>query len=799
MNMTKKLLTYLLVPLLLAQAIGCKSNSTGTAPNYFFDPKIPGGSLGGNITVNPVSDLVADTSVSGQVTLTWKVDPLYYPLSYRVRIYKHANNGAAFSLPDPTQLYTAANLYQIADIGNDTCPIETSANPPSVPYFHNTTSIPGNCNTFVDNVKIYSGSQYNYWVYLYLNNVWSLVAATAPTTPADGTTFKIPAATSFWNNKTWSMGGSPYSNGVGSTRYLNDASLEPRQTGCQLQISQNTCTQVTGCSWTFNSANSSHSCSNELAIGNMKGKSALGLNGSLMYVADTDNNRIVVYTRGEALACVPYKTTDPTTYQACMFSAEGFPFEPANVLGQPTQKSSDPCNVSCQAQTQSASCGATTGCSWDTTKNTCNPTFSYDQCLTKPNYVTVKGNQLIISDSGNNRLVVWNHLPGDPSYTPEGGQIGSATAGCDPNVIVGQTRLTDCKPDYQIGKKSFSDFTQYNLSTDGNQTFNKPTGTLVDGADLYIADTGNNRVVKIKNYEDSQSFSCNPTNWGTPLCEFSSVLGQASFFVNRSFQDFFNDDIQNQLQCSAQSLPASSGPGGTKASCQATAVGCTWMPGQIAGQGTCSLTHPLRSNLGIGNVIGSQYSYVLQRYFTNPTVVKISSGRLLVSSNENFQTVSTVNSPIYLKARILEWGNNPLGGDTPTCNATNFNSGGCDASIVFGQSNFTTLVSVQGATGKYTDVSYGLESLDDFDISGKSMVGVDSINNFVYLWSDWTANSTPGNPPTGVVSSPIIGSVYNGQPLPVLKGLGAITLDPDNFLIYVTDASGYNVYEVKGY
>jgi hypothetical protein len=796
--MTKKILSYLILPLLLIQFAGCKTKDTGTTANHLFDPKVPGGVIGGKFSVSPVSSLKADVSVAGQITLTWEVENLYFPLPYSIRIYRYKGS-SPFTLPDPSQLYNAAELYKVADINKDQCPIETSANPPTVPYVHNDSQIPGNCNTYVDTKNVYADTEYRYWVYLFLNNTLSPVAMIDKTTTTSGTTFTIPDANSFWNNKKWTMGGSPYSDGVGSTRYLNYSSLEPRETACALQIAQPTCTQVTGCAWTMNTSNSSYSCTNESAIGHMKGKSAFALNGSIMYVADTDNNRVVVYARDEALACAQYQESDPATYQACMFSAQGFPFVPKNILGQPTQKTNAPCNTSCQSYSSSSSCGAASGCTWDTTASSCEATFSYDKCLTKPSYVSVSGKKLIISDSGNNRLVVWNHLPADPAYNPPGGSPGSGAGGCDPNTILSQTRLADCSPDYQIGKKSFSDFSNYSLSVDGNQTFNNPTGTLINGNDLYVADTGNNRVVKIKNYEDEQTFSCNPGNWGTSLCHFSNVLGQASFFVNRTFQDFFNDDVQNQLTCAAKSYPASTGPGGTKTSCESIPVGCSWTPSQLANQGTCSLTNPLRSNVGIGNVIGNSYSYVLQRYFASPTVIKIASGRLLVSSNENFQTVSTVNSPIYLKARILEWSNNPLDGDAPTCNPGNFNSGGCDASIVFGQADFKTLVSVQGTTGKYSDVSYGLQSLDDFDISGKSMIGVDSVNNFVYLWSDWTANTTPGNAPSGIVTPPLVGSVYNGQPLPILKGLGAVSLVPDTYLIYVTDASGYSVYEIKGY
>jgi hypothetical protein len=820
--MKTKILGLLLLPLLLMTQ-GCLTTSTGTSASYFFDPKIPGGVLGGGVTISPIVNLAADISVTGQITLTWDIDPIYLPLSYNVRIFRNPEPGSglfnsSLTFPDPSDMYSTASAYLIADIPQAQCPVEPLAQTTNGPYVHNSSNIAGYCNTYVDTNFIYGGSQYQYWAYLYLNSTYSTSASIDVTPSAAGTTLTLPAATAFWDAKTWSYGGSPYSTTNGTTtKYVNYASMEPRETTCALEISSPTCGQITGCAWN----STTNVCSNETAIGHMKGKTAFGLDGGIMYVADTDNNRVLVYTRGEALECETYKAadtacavhTDQTScgddtscvwetnsscgsslYQACMFSAEGYPFEPLNILGQPNQTTYAPCNTSCVGHTAQTACTADTSCTWSATANSCSPTFTADKCLTKPAYVSVTGNQLIISDSGNNRLVVWNHLPGDPSY------LGGTTAGgCDPNTITTETFIPDCTPDSQIGKKSLTDMATYNVATDGEQSFNNPTGTFVNGSDLYVADTGNNRVVKITNFMNTQTFSCSPGNWGSALCSFSGVLGQASFYVNKSFQDFYNTDIANQLTCATQSFPASTGSGGTKTSCQAESVGCTWTAGQIANQGTCTVTNPLRSASGIGNTIGTAYSYVLARYFASPTVVKVVNGRMLVSANENFSTVSTINSPILLNARILEWSNNPLDGTSPTCSAASFGVGGCDASIVFGQQNFTTLISIQGTTGKYTDVSYGLQSLDDFDVSGKSMIGVDSINNYVYLWNDWTTNATAGNPPTGIVTPPILGSVYNGQALPVIKGLGAVTLIPATYLIDVTDASGFYVYEVKGY
>lgn len=825
----KRFLSTIFVFSSLVFMASCKSKNDSASKNYIFDPKIPGGKIGGTFVVSPIEELEADTSVPGQITLKWKISPLYTSLSYKIKIYRHRGSDPNWILPTPSASYSAADLYKIADFGQDSCPVEISTTEPPQ-YTHNDSQIPGNCNTWTDKGDVpgfilNEDADYKYWVYIYLKETWSEGISLVANVPRGNASFVLPSATDFWNKKVWDIGQKP--SVFQGAEYQSYSTLEPKQTSCKnisnksrslntlLEFSTNktSCEGMTGCSWveynkscskknTQSSCNLDsecywdtntssctadiYQCLPENNIGNMKGKVAFAKDGAVMYVADTDNNRVVIYTKPGILACSQYKN-DPVIYDACLFQFQGYPFQVSNIIGQPNQYSNSSCNVACQNKTTSSSCSNTAGCSWSQTSSSCEPDFSYNRCLNKPNYVNVVGDQLIISDSGNNRIVVWDHLP---------------TAGCDGEIISGQVNATDCDPKMQIGKKSFSDFNQYNFAIDGNMILNNPTGTFVDdNNNLYIADTGNHRVVKIDNFTDTQKFSCNEQNWGTQLCQFSGVLGQPSFFVRKTFDDFFKEDRSNQELCSLQSNPSplNGGIPGGQTSCESVSVGCTWVPSQIPSQGNCKLTNTIIDNVGIGNLISSSYEWLLKRYFANPTVVKISNtGQFIVSSNENFETVSTLGTPVYLKSRILVWNTNPLSGNNASCTVGAFSSGGCDANSVIGQYNFKTLVSLQGNQSKYSEVSYGLESVDDVDIYGKYMFAVDYVNNIVYLWDNWKTSEVLGNPPKYRVLNPLgAANPSTTTNYPYLKGISSISLDRTNLLIYVTDPNNFKIYEIR--
>ena len=83
--------------------------------------------------------------------------------------------------------------------------------------------------------------------------------------------------------------------------------------------------------------------------------------------------------------------------------------------------------------------------------------------LWSPTYVYSDGTKLFVSDSGNNRILVWNTIP--------------TSSGQAADTVIGQSNFTS----------STSGLSPTSLSY--------PGGLAVAGGKLYITDSGNNRVL----------------------------------------------------------------------------------------------------------------------------------------------------------------------------------------------------------------------------------------------------------------------------------------------------------------
>lgn len=148
---------------------------------------------------------------------------------------------------------------------------------------------------------------------------------------------------------------------------------------------------------------------------------AVYADGSVVYIADVGNNRVMVWD-----------------FIAAMNGDEA-----RGVLGQP--------NFSSNAVNQSAGPGAATASS-----------------LNQPRDVFSDGNQLYVADFGNSRVLIWN------SATPD--------TGAPATYVLGQADFTST----QINRG------QANLSA---LTLSGPRGLYVAGGRIYVADTGNHRVL----------------------------------------------------------------------------------------------------------------------------------------------------------------------------------------------------------------------------------------------------------------------------------------------------------------
>lgn len=112
--------------------------------------------------------------------------------------------------------------------------------------------------------------------------------------------------------------------------------------------------------------------------------------------------------------------------------------------------------------------------------------------LSSPEDFLVVGGKLIVSDSSNHRVLIWNSVP--------------TTSGVAADLVLGQSNFTSCA--------------QNRGSAVGADTFNFPTGLWSDGTRLLVADYNNHRILVWNQF---------PTTNGQAA---DAVIGQADFSAN---------------------------------------------------------------------------------------------------------------------------------------------------------------------------------------------------------------------------------------------------------------------------
>lgn len=463
--------------------------------------------------------------------------------------------------------------------------------------------------------------------------------------------------------------------------------------------------------------------------GNPRGGIALAFSGNILYYADTKNNRVLIYARDGALSCEQF--TDEFEKSACLLQFIGAPLTVINVLGQPSGG-------------DTFACGQTGA-------------LPANECLTAPRRVSVVGNKLFISDSGNNRIVVYDQLPRNGCVSDNGSGIATPR---------------NCTPNWVIGKRGLMDLSNYTVAAAGKSILKTPTDVVAKDEALFIADTGNNRIIRIDNYADRFDFNCTPDTWGGPLCEFDGVLGQEDFFTDHSFSSLVAAD-----------------------------------PNIILQTGIKDTLHPDSENL-------------LKRYFREPVRIMFTpDDKLMVVANERFSQPNAIGGVSALHARILIFNTNPIENSLTTCNPGTFNIGECDADAVIGQAQFNKLETASSASVESYSQSYRMFSLDDADLLNlpandassedkQLLLGVNSVTNEVYIWNNWpkngpdpgdgSSNGTAGFPrdfravdPQGA-PNPATGILQ-----PDLQSLCAIRMSIDSGNIYITDCGGYRVHEIQ--
>ena len=97
--------------------------------------------------------------------------------------------------------------------------------------------------------------------------------------------------------------------------------------------------------------------------------------------------------------------------------------------------------------------------------STVQPLTSTQNNLNAPTAVASDGVHLVVADSNNNRVLIWNHLP----------------------------TVNDQPADVVVGQPNFTSYTP--LSPANAKTLRGPQGVWIQNGRLYVADTGNNRVL----------------------------------------------------------------------------------------------------------------------------------------------------------------------------------------------------------------------------------------------------------------------------------------------------------------
>lgn len=644
----------------------CKSSSSNKNNRTpIFDPTADN-TDGTTSRIPGVLNLAYSISTSKNVTLTWYTPSVFSKTNsdYKIYVYRIEGDGITTPLPDPAEKYSQSDYYFPT---NSFQPFTQS-------------------NQYSDATELTSGGQYTYYVYIKEGDNWSGSSKITLTVGGASTSIGLPTATSLWPSYKQSFGMKPVSTIYNNTLSPGLASSENPTGGC-----------------------------------------ALAEDGGLLYCADTDNNRVVIYQSNSYQMCSGLNTTNTADlYTLCMQINKDYPLLPLAVLGQKDFASNYPCGHQQQP-------------------------LGPDSCFTKPRSVMVADGHLFVSDSGNNRIMIHSTLP---------------TNGCYSVYDEAQMSvLHQCSFISVVGKKSLTDLSSYPLASFGNSSLKNPTSlaykpsTNKSEGDLYIADTGNNRVVVARKVLSVSYWSCTPQTWRTSSCAFNGLLGQENYYSRKSFSDEYSkgnysyDIIQRDVRVKNSN-------------------------GDFKGDNGFFMSH----------------------YFANPNRIVLSGDSLLVASDERFSDKSTRPS-INMRSRIMVFKTNPLSGISPICTGSNFQEAGkCQADYSIGQTSFGELITLNSSDEFYENIPYSLTDVD-FTANGTTLFGIDREMNRVYVWKDYTDyQQGSGVPYDYYASNPMGGQdtseLNNGRYLPNLVNLNDIIFDPSAGFLYIEDSQLGKVFQI---
>ncbi len=440
----KKLFTLLAI-LSLSSCLSTPDNEEEKIA--IFDPKVPGGTSKSEPITRDVLGLTA-TVEHDRVLLEWASPSIYKGIGYNIHIYKVNGDGEDFELPDPQYTYNGAFLYYVRD---DFETFEGEA------YM----DAPDDEDGYI---AAGPGQTYTYFVYVEKSGIFSSGERLTVTTPTIENVVEIPPPAQFWQTFTTKYGKDP-------ADYSGQPYLDTLSPGSP-------------------------------TIDKLKGQMAWAKNGMILYISDTDMNRVMIWANTLGLECYNQYTEGTIEFDLCIAINGNAPLQPYAVLGQASLDS----NYSCQD-------GA-------------NP-LGNDQCFTSPTGLLVIDDTLFIADSGNDRIAIFDS-------TPLYGCYGL-------NQLIGENPPVQCSFDRVIGKQDTADLTTYTLAGEGDASLSSPNGMAFHNNHLYIADTNNRRVVTAVNAHIPSLWDCEAGSWRTSQCVFSGVLGQPDFFTSNSFAQEYDD------------------------------------------------------------------------------------------------------------------------------------------------------------------------------------------------------------------------------------------------------------------
>jgi len=454
--------------------------------------------------------------------------------------------------------------------------------------------------------------------------------------------------------------------------------------------------------------------------------SGVYFDGATLYVADTGNHRVLLYFG------LPISNNTPADV----------------VVGQTS--------FSTGAVNQGGTVGANT--------------------LSSPQGVYSDGVSLYVSDTGNNRVLKFNAIPGS----------NNALA----NVVVGQSTTT-------VGAVNASTTTQaYTLSA--------PTGVRAVGGNLYVADRGNNRVLI---YNPVPTVNATSATFvvgqvlltsGTPLAVSATSL-TAPAGLETDGARLIVSDVGNSRVLIWSAIPASNGVGAN------VVLGQSAMNAGSANRGASKpAANTLSAPTGV-SFDGTQL-YVADRgnnrvLFFNPLPTSNGPSASLVVGQTNFTTGSANLATSKPGANTLFRPNGVWDDRTRLFVADRFNNrvliynsapgaGGASADVVVGQLNKSTGSANEGGAAASTST---LSSPAGVFSDGTKLFVADTNNNRVLIW-----NAIPAA--DGALADVVVGQASftaNGfnqglgpNPQTLLQPTGVVT---DGTKLYVADRSNNRV------